>query len=118
MASSLACRTKSQMALQQFAGLGNIADVTTAREIVLGTSADDVHTALHEAVRFELVERLPGLYRFVHDRVQEAAYLLIPEERRAAAHLRMGGFSSRGRLPRSGRRRFSTLSISSIAARP
>ena len=80
---------EAQMALQQFAGLGNIADITTLA-IVLGTSADDVHTALHEAVRLELVERLPGLYRFVHDRVQEAAYLLIPEERRAAAHLRIG----------------------------
>ena len=38
----------------------------------------------------ELVERLPGAYKFVHDRVQEAAYSLIPEEQRAAAHLRIG----------------------------
>ena len=28
--------------------------------------------------------------RFIHDRVQEAAYSLIPEEARAAAHLRIG----------------------------
>src|SRR5262249_61328987 len=29
-------------------------------------------------------------YRFVHDRVQEAAYTLIPEELRDEAHLRIG----------------------------
>ncbi|HTR12815.1 MAG TPA: ATP-binding protein, partial [Roseiarcus sp.] len=80
---------KAQMALQHFACLGNIADVTMLA-IVLGTSEDEVHAALWEAVRLELVERLPGLYRFVHDRVQEAAYSLIPEKQRAAAHLRIG----------------------------
>ena len=57
---------------------------------MLGTSTDEVHAALWEAVRLELVERLPGAYRFVHDRVQEAAYSLIPEEQRATAHLRIG----------------------------
>ena len=80
---------ETQKALQQLACLGNVADITTLA-IVLGTSEDEVHAALWEAVRLELVERLPGLYRFVHDRVQEAAYSLIPEEQRAAAHLRIG----------------------------
>src|SRR5208283_5554594 len=31
-----------------------------------------------------------GVYRFIHDRIQEAAYSLIPEELRAEAHLRIG----------------------------
>ena len=31
-----------------------------------------------------------GSYAFLHDRVQEAAYALIPESERAAAHLRIG----------------------------
>jgi len=43
-----------------------------------------------EAVRLELIERLEGGYRFVHDRIQEAAYSLIPEPLRAGAHLRIG----------------------------
>ena len=58
--------------------------------IVLGTSEEEVHAALWEAVRQELVERSEGSYRFVHDRVQEAAYSLIPEALRAEAHLRIG----------------------------
>jgi predicted ATPase len=58
--------------------------------IVLGTPGEQVHTALWEAVRQELVERLDGVYRFTHDRVQEAAYSLIPAASREADHLRIG----------------------------
>ena len=79
----------TQEALRQLACVGNVADITTLA-LVLGTSEDAVHAALWEAVRLELVERLEGLYRFIHDRVQEAAYSLIPEEQRAVAHLRIG----------------------------
>ena len=43
-----------------------------------------------EALRLEFIVRLEGSYKFVHDRVQEAAYSLIPEELRAEAHLRIG----------------------------
>jgi predicted ATPase len=37
-----------------------------------------------------LVEQLDGSYKFIHDRVQEAAYSLIPEASRAEANLRIG----------------------------
>lgn len=76
-------------ALQQFACLGNIADIPTL-SLVLGTPEEHVHEPLRPAVAHELVERLAGAYRFVHDRVQEAAYSLIPEERRGELHLRIG----------------------------
>jgi len=36
------------------------------------------------------VFRSEGAYKFLHDRVQEAAYSLIPADLRAEAHLRIG----------------------------
>jgi PAS domain S-box-containing protein len=80
---------KTQLALQQMACLGNAAEVTM-QAIVLGTSPDEVHGAQSEAVRQELVVRLDSSYKFVHDRVQEAAYSLIPPGLRAEAHIAIG----------------------------
>src|SRR5258708_1364135 len=77
----------TQEALQQLACLGNRGDIAT---LALGTSEEQLHADLWEAVRLELIERLDGAYRFVHDRVQEAVYSLIPEPSRADAHLRIG----------------------------
>jgi PAS domain S-box-containing protein len=76
-------------ALQQLACLGNIAEITML-SIVLGKPDADIRSDLWDAVRLELVEQLEGSYRFVHDRVQEAAYSLMAEDARAAAHLRIG----------------------------
>ncbi|WP_454736196.1 trifunctional serine/threonine-protein kinase/ATP-binding protein/sensor histidine kinase [Cupriavidus necator] len=79
----------TQQALQQLGCLGNVAEITTL-STVLGTPQAQVHVALWEAIRQELVERLEGSYAFVHDRVHEAAYSLTPEASRAEAHLRIG----------------------------
>ena len=49
-----------------------------------------MHDHLWEAVRSGLIFRADDSYRFLHDRVQEAAYSLIPKELRAEAHLRIG----------------------------
>jgi PAS domain S-box-containing protein len=80
---------ETQEALRQLACLGNVADVAML-SVVLGVSEQQVHAALLEALRQQLIERLERSYRFVHDRVQEAAYALIPERSRAEAHLTIG----------------------------
>ena len=80
---------ETQAALQQLACLGNVARITML-SVVIGKSEDDVRSDLWEAVRLELVQHVEGSYKFVHDRVQEAAYSLIPERLRAEAHLRIG----------------------------
>jgi PAS domain S-box-containing protein len=80
---------ETQTALQLMACLGNAAKIAML-SIVLEVSAEQVESALREAIRQKLIEPLEGSYRFMHDRVQEAAYSLIPEERRTGAHLRIG----------------------------
>ena len=80
---------KTQIALQQLACLGNIAGIPTL-SLVLDAPEEEVHADLREAVHQELIQKLKGSYRFVHDRVQEATYALIPESLRAEAHLRIG----------------------------
>jgi PAS domain S-box-containing protein len=80
---------QTQKALQEFACLGNSTEISTL-SIVHGTSEEEVHSDLCEAVRLEFIVRLKGSYKFVHDRIQEAAYSLIPEELRTEAYLRIG----------------------------
>ncbi|MDY0885314.1 AAA family ATPase [Dongia soli] len=80
---------ETQKVLQQFACMGNTADFEMLRMGYQG-SVEDMHEHLWEAVRSGLIFRADNSYSFVHDRVQEAAYLLIPQELRAEAHLRIG----------------------------
>src|SRR6202789_895117 len=80
---------KTQRALRQLACLGNVARIAMLSTILEVPEAQ-VHAALWPAVRQELVEHLQDSYRFMHDRVQEAAYFLIPEAMRAQVHLRIG----------------------------
>src|SRR5437660_5974785 len=58
--------------------------------VVLEKSEDDIRSNLLYAVRLELVEFREGSYKFIHDRVQEAAYSLIPERLRTEVHLHIG----------------------------
>jgi PAS domain S-box-containing protein len=102
---------KTQKALQELACLGNSAEIATlsivhgrvlhsqdaegrlvprSREGEGGTPEHEVHSDLWEAVRLELIVRLEHSYKFVHDRVQEAAYSLITQQLLAETHLRVG----------------------------
>ena len=82
-------RLGTQQALKELACVGNRAE-TSFLSIVHGTSDEEVHSDLWEARRLELIVRSEDSYRFVHDRIQEAAYSLMSEEQRALAHLRIG----------------------------
>jgi PAS domain S-box-containing protein len=79
----------TQEALGSLACLGSVAAVATI-DLISGTEKEAVHASLWQAVRAGLIYRLDGAYVFIHDRVQEAAYALIPEHERALAHLRIG----------------------------
>lgn len=76
-------------ALKQLACLGNDATISTLA-MVQDASEAELDAALWPAVRAGLVLRLGNVYRFLHDRIQEAAYALIPEDARPAAHLAIG----------------------------
>jgi PAS domain S-box-containing protein len=81
--------TDTQHALQQFACMGNSAEFEMLQR-VYQSPLEELHEHLWEAVRTGLVLRSDNSYRFLHDRVQEAAYSLIAVEQRPAAHLRIG----------------------------
>ncbi len=80
---------RTQLALQRFACVGNTADIAML-SIGFGTSEEQVHADLWEAVSARSSWSRSRVLQFVHDRVHEAAYSLIPEASRAPAHLRIG----------------------------
>jgi PAS domain S-box-containing protein len=79
----------TQTALRELACLGNIVEFATLA-LVHGKLEEELHSALWEAARTGLIFRREDSYAFLHDRIQEAAYVLIPAGERAETHLRIG----------------------------
>ena len=79
----------AQDALKHLACLGNVTEVGML-SIAYQQPQQAIHAALWEAARSGLIVHQGSRYRFLHDRIQQAAYFLFPEEQRAAVHLRIG----------------------------
>jgi PAS domain S-box-containing protein len=88
----------TQETLQQLACLGSGTDASIVNLVLDGS--EKIRSALWEAVRAGLIFELGGAYAFSHDRFQEAAYKLIPEDLRAVLHLRIGRLLV-ARMPRA-----------------
>jgi PAS domain S-box-containing protein len=78
-----------QQCLTDLACLGHAADLATLATL-RERSTEEIHGTFQDAVNAGLIVRRDSGYRFTHDRVQEAAYALIPKLARPATHLRIG----------------------------
>lgn len=71
------------------AGIGASATVTMLAR-TSGATSPEVHAQFSAARQAGLVTYGACSYRFMHDKIQEAAYDLLPASKRAAMHLRIG----------------------------
>jgi PAS domain S-box-containing protein len=78
--------------------LGNEADFATL-SLLRAEPEEALETFFWDALHAGYVVRLANGYRFLHDRVQEAAYSLIPPEDRPSTHLRIGRLLAEGASP-------------------
>jgi predicted ATPase/signal transduction histidine kinase len=79
----------TQEAMERLSCLGNTVKISSLLAVTDG-AGEEMHVAFWEAVRAGLVLRTDNSYQFLHDRIREAAYALIPEKERPQLHLTIG----------------------------
>ncbi|MFW6415305.1 MAG: HD domain-containing phosphohydrolase, partial [Thermodesulfobacteriota bacterium] len=82
---------KDQNALKIAACIGNRFDLKTM-SIVLNKSEEDILFDLSEALDSGLIFFKQDMCYFLHDRIQEAAYSLVPEDEREDLHYMIGSY--------------------------
>lgn len=58
--------------------------------IIGGEPEEKTFSLLHPALKIGLILQNDSIFRFVHDRVQAAAYALIPDKQKKVTHLQIG----------------------------
>jgi len=79
----------AQRSVTLLACVGASASMQTLSRIS-GLAPHDIHAQFGAAEQAGLVSRGAGRYRFMHDKIQEAAYDLLPPDERPAMHLDIG----------------------------
>jgi predicted ATPase/signal transduction histidine kinase len=98
----------AQEALKLAAAIGNRFDLEMLG-VVSECPPEDVYGRLDPALSEGLVSPLGLGYRFVHDKIQEAAYSMIPAADRPAFHLRLGRLLAKRLNPSDSQALFDTV---------